>query len=140
MPTAKRHYSSFHYESFYSLKNAQRFLFPSTSQRLIDPNWWEENPGNNFNQTKLVSLSLFSLTMVINSRPDVGTRVVINRGNPTRASRLNLACMTAEATIRPQWVYWLSGSIFCRPSRLLRPNSICHMGSETRYVWNATSK
>ena len=23
---------------------------------------------------------------------------------------------------------------FCRPRRLLRPNSICHMGSETRYV------
>ena len=46
------------------------------------------------------------------------------RGNPTRASRLNLACTTAEATIRPQWVYWLSGSIFCRPSGLQRPSSI----------------
>ena len=29
---------------------------------------------------------------------------------------------------------------FCRPRRLLRPNSICHMGSETRYVWNTTSE
>ena len=61
--------------------------------------------------------------------------VVFNRGNPTPASRLNLACTMAEATIRPQWVYWLSGSIFCRPSRLLRPSSISHMGSETRYVY-----
>ena len=68
--------------------------------------------------------------------------VVFNRGNPTRASRLNLACTTAEATIRPQWVYWLSGSIFCRPSRLLRPCGPIHFpyGLGTRYVWNTTSK
>ena len=66
--------------------------------------------------------------------------VIFNRGNPTRASRLNLACMTAEATFRPQWAYWINGSIFCRSSRLLRLNSISHMGSEIRYVLNTTSK
>ena len=70
------------------------------------------------NQTSTIS-NLVAVATV--TRTLVAVIVVFNRGNPTRASRLNLACMTAEATIQPQWVYWLSGSIFCRPIGLLRP-------------------
>ena len=54
---------------------------------------------------------------------DVIFLVVVNRGNLTRALRLNLAYMIAEAIIRPQCEL-AHRSIFCRPSRLLRLNSI----------------